>query len=545
MSDDAPADESPDVIPYTPFPGGLRRPRRLSTPMPELPSVLLASSEVVGFAKTGGLADVSGYLPLALARRGHPVAVIMPLYRSVRTGKQPIRPTDHILGVPLGRTIIPSRLWRSELPDSDVPVFLIENADFFERDDPAKGLGIYQRTAPDSRKVDYPDNCARFTFFSRAVMEAAPFIGFPVDIVHANDWQTGLIPVYFREIYRHRAEYRRIRTLFTIHNIAFQGAFPHELFHLTGLDFRLFNPRQLEFYGQFNMLKGGVVFSDWVNTVSPTYANEIRTPTFGYGMEGVLNERRDRLNGIVNGVDYDSWDPATDPYLAKNYTSETVLEGKAACKADLQQLFGLPVERHIPLLGMVARLTEQKGIDLVVKAADDMLKLPVQIVILGEGDHGYHARLYSIRDMHPKQVGLHIGFDEVLAHKIEAGSDLYLMPSLFEPSGLNQLYSLRYGTPPIVRTTGGLADTISDTTEETLVSKEPTGFRFQAYTPQALAGTVRWATYLFHDRPDTFLRIIRNGMKADWSWDRSAAEYEKIYQRLVAERDGLRLAESA
>jgi starch synthase len=513
--------------------------------MPDQPSVLLASSEVVGFAKTGGLADVCGYLPRALARRGHPVAVIMPLYRSVRLGEQPIRPTEHILGVQLGRTIIPARLWRTVLPDTDLPVFLIENADFFERDDPARGLGIYQRTTPDGRKIDYPDNCARFTFFCRAVMEAAPYVGFPPDVIHANDWQTGLIPVYLRELYRHRPDYRRIRSLFTIHNIAFQGAFPHDLFHLTGLDFRLYNAHQLEFYGQFNFLKGGVVFSDWVNTVSPTYANEIRTPTFGCGMEGVLGERRNRLNGIVNGVDYSSWDPSDDPHIAKNYTSDTVLDGKADCKEDLQRHCGLPAEPRVPLIGMIARLTEQKGIDLVVKAADDILKLPVQLVILGDGDPAYHARLYAIRERHPKHVGLHIGFDEDLAHKIEAGADLYLMPSLFEPSGLNQLYSLRYGTPPIVRTTGGLADTIFDTTEESLVSGEPTGFRFQAYTPQALAATVRWAVHLYHDRPDTFLRIIRNGMKADWSWDRAAAGYEKIYNRLVAERDGRRLAESA
>lgn len=545
MSDEPGDASTPDVIPYTLFPRAPRRSRRVWNHMADLPAILLASSEVVGFAKTGGLADVSGYLPLALARRGHPVAVIMPLYRSVRTGKQPIHPTEHILGVPLGRTIIPSRLWRTELPDSNVPVFLIENADFFERDDHARGLGIYQRTLPDGRKSDYPDNCARFTFFSRAIMEATPYIGFPADILHVNDWQTGLVPVYLRELYRHRPEYRRIRTLFTIHNIAFQGAFPHDLFHLTGLDFRLFNPHQLEFYGQFNFLKGGVVFADWVNTVSPTYANEIRTPAFGCGMEGVLGERRDRLSGIVNGVDYESWDPGTDPHIAKQYTTETVVDGKATCKADLQRCIGLPPEPKIPLLGMVARLTEQKGVDLIVKAADDMLKLPVQLVILGEGDPGYHARLYAIRERYPKQVALHIGFDEDLAHKIEAGSDLYLMPSLFEPSGLNQLYSLRYGTPPIVRTTGGLADTIADTTEETLKTGEPTGFRFQAYTPQALAATVRWAVHLYHDRPETFLRIIRNGMIADWSWDRAAAGYEKIYQRLVNERDGRRLAESA
>lgn len=539
------ADPPPDVLPYTAFPRPLRSRRRGPSFMPELPSVLLASSEVVGFAKTGGLADVCGYLPLALARRGHPVAVVMPLYRGVRLGKIPIHPTEHILAVPLGRTILPARLWRSELPDSDVPVFLIENADFFERDDPAKGLGIYQRTTPDGRKADYPDNCARFIFFSRAVMEAAPYVGFPPDILHANDWQTGLIPVFLRELYRHRPDFRRMRTLFTIHNIAYQGAFPHELFHLTGLDFRLYNPHQLEFYGQFNFLKGGIVFADWVNTVSPTYANEIRTPAFGCGLDGVLTVRRDRLSGIVNGVDYASWDPATDPYIARTYTPETVREGKAACKADVQRYFGLPEEPNVPLVGMVARLVEQKGIDLVVKAADDMLQLPVQLVILGEGDPAYHARLYAIRERYPRQVGLYIGFDEGLAHKIEAGSDLYLMPSLFEPSGLNQLYSLRYGTPPIVRTTGGLADTIADTTEETLVSGEPTGFRFQAYTPQALAATVRWAVHLYHDRPETFLRVMRNGMKADWSWDRAAASYQKIYQRLVMERDGRRLAESA
>jgi len=543
---DEPTDGSlPTILPYNLFPRVSRTARRGWNHMADLPSILLAASEVVGFAKTGGLADVAGYLPFALSRLGHPVAVIMPLYRSVRNGKEPIHPTEHILGVPLGRTILPCRLWRSELPESNIPVFLIENADFFERDDPERGLGIYQRTTPDGRKTDYPDNCARYVFFSRAVMEAAPYIGFPPDILHANDWQTALVPVYLRELYRHRPDYRRMRTLFTIHNIAFQGAYPHDLFHLTGLDFRIYNPHQLEFYNQFNSLKGGVVFSDWVNTVSPTYANEIRTPAFGCGMEGVLSERRDRLSGIVNGVDYDSWNTATDEHLARNYTSETVVEGKAACKADLQGRFGLPLESRIPLLGMVARLTDQKGIDLVVKAADDMLKLPVQLVILGEGDPGWHAKLHAIRERYPNQVGLLIGFDEVLAHKIEAGSDLYLMPSLFEPSGLNQLYSLRYGTPPIVRTTGGLADTIVDTTEESLLNGEPTGFRFQAYTPQALAGTVRWATHLYHERPETFLRIIRNGMKADWSWDRAALGYQKIYRRLVSERDGRRLAESA
>ena len=512
------------------------------TPMAVLPSILIAASEVIGFAKTGGLADVSGYLPLALRRRGHPVAVIMPLYRSVRLGKVPIHPTEHVLTVTVGKTICPTRLWRGTIPNSDVPIFFVEHSDFFERDDPSHGTSFYQRSTIDGRKVDYADNCARFSFFNRAAMEAIPFMPTPVDILHCNDWQTGLMPVHLRDTYRSRPEYRRIRSLFTIHNIAYQGAFPHEMFHQTGLDFRLYNPHQLEFYGQFNFLKGGIVFSDWVNTVSPTYANEIRTPTFGCGMEGLLSERRDRLSGIVNGVDYASWDPATDPHLARNYSIDTLEAGKEACKADLQHYFDLPREPRVPMIGMVARLVEQKGIDLVAKAADDMLKLPVQLAILGDGDPTYISKLYAIRDRYPRQVGLYIGFDETLAHKIEAGSDMYLMPSLFEPSGLNQLYSLRYGTPPIVRTTGGLADTISDTTEESLLTGEPTGFRFQAYTPQALAGTVRWATHLYHDRPGIFHRIVRNGMMADWSWDRAAAEYEKIYRRLVIERDGYRFA---
>lgn len=509
--------------------------------MAELPNVLVAASEVLGFAKTGGLADVCGCLPVALADRGHRVAVIMPLYRSVRLGRQPIYPTEHLLAVPLGRSIIPSRLWRSTLPNSQVPVYLIEHPDYFEREDKERGTSLYTLKLPDGRVTDYADNCARFTFFCRAAMEAIPHLGFPVDVLHANDWQTGLMPVYLRELYRHRYEYRRIRSLFTIHNIAYQGNFPHNDFYLTGLDFRLYNHHQMEFYGSFNFLKSGIIFSDWVNTVSPTYANEIRTPSFGCGMQGILGERRDRLSGIVNGADYDHWNPATDPHLAANYTQTTVAEGKAACKADLQRAFNIEVNPKIPLLGLVARLVEQKGIDLVVKAADDLLKLPVQLVILGDGDPVYQAKLHAIRERYPQHVGLYIGFSEELAHKVEAGSDVFLMPSQFEPCGLNQIYSLRYGTPPIVRTTGGLADTIADTTEETLLNSEPTGFRFQAYTPQALVGTVRWATHLYHERPETFARIIRNGMNADWSWDRAAVAYEKLYTRLVAERSGRRL----
>ncbi|MEZ6140198.1 MAG: glycogen synthase GlgA [Zavarzinella sp.] len=508
-------------------------------------SILIACSEVVGFAKTGGLADVAGYLPKAIQQMGHRVAVIMPLYRCVRQKFPDIRPVGSTLSVPCGRSIIPTQIYEGTLPNSNIAIYFVENEGFFERDDIKFGTTIYQYTNEVGKKVDYGDNCQRFAFFNRAIMESLTVLPEKPDIIHANDWQTGLIPVFLRESYRHLPSARGIKSLFTIHNLAYQGRFHRSDYPYTGLDYRLFNHQQMEFYGDFSFLKGGIVFSDWVNTVSPTYANEIRTTTFGCGMEGILRERRDRLNGIVNGVDYTTWNPETDPHLPKNYDVNSFQVGKAACKAAIQRHFSLPTQPDIPLIGMVARLVEQKGVDLVVKAADDLLKIPTQMIVLGEGDQQYHEKLQAIQARYPDKVGLLLGFNEELAHQIEAGSDLFLMPSQFEPSGLNQLYSLRYGTPPIVRTTGGLADTIIDATEESLVLAEPNGFRFQAYTPQALTGTVRWATHLYHERPETFRRIIRNGMQADWSWERAARGYEKIYRRLVAERAGRSLVESA
>lgn len=508
-------------------------------------SILLASSEVVGFAKTGGLADVCGYLPRTLARHGHAVSVIMPLYRCVRTGPNPIEPTDHWLPIPIGGQIIPSRLWRSTLPGSDVPVYLVENADLYERDDPAFGRGLYHTTAPDGSKHDYLDNGYRFIFFCRAVMESIPALGRPIDVLHANDWQTGLLPAYLKELYRHRPHYKNVRTLLTVHNIAYQGVFRSSEYHLTGLDWRLFNQHQLEFYGQVNFLKAGVVFADWVNTVSPTYAREICTTYFGNGLEGVLTERRERLSGIVNGVDYETWNPSSDRYIAGHYDIDTVEAGKPLCKADLQRYFHLPQAPRTPLIGMIARLVEQKGVDIVSKAAEELLHDDVQLVILGEGDPHYHWKLSSLRERFPLKVGLKIGFDEALAHRIEAGADLYLMPSLFEPSGLNQLYSLRYGTPPVVRATGGLADTIVDATEANLEAGKATGFRFQAYTPQALLATIHRALDMYHDRPEQFLDLMRCCMRQDWSWDRSARAYEELYRRLAAEREqaGAKFAE--
>jgi starch synthase len=496
--------------------------------------VLLAASEVVGFAKTGGLADVAGSLPRALARHGCECAVILPLYHCVRNGRIPLSPTGLGLSVPIGSRTVTGSLWRAALPESDVPVYLIEQADYFERDDPAHGRGLYQFTLPGGQKRDYPDNCERFIFFCRAVLESIRLLDFWPDVLHLNDWQTGLVPVYLREVYRQQSRYANIRTLFTIHNIAYQGQFWHWDMMLTGLDWRLFNYQQLEFYGLLNFLKAGMVFADFISTVSPTYAREIQTPYYSAGLEGVLAERRERLCGIVNGVDYRIWNPATDPHIAMSYDVETVGQRKPRCKAALQRRFGLTEEARTPVVGMVARLVEQKGLDLVGRAAEALLQQGIQFIVLGEGDARYHRMLQDLQTRFPRQVGLVFAFDEPLAHQIEAGADIFLMPSQFEPAGLNQLYSLRYGTVPIVRSVGGLADTIIDCTPQTLAAGTATGFAFLAYTPAVLLETVQRALQLYRQRPAEWLALMRTGMQQDWSWDRSAIQYLELYSKLKA-----------
>jgi starch synthase len=435
--------------------------------------VLVAASEVVGFAKTGGLADVAGSLPRALAGRGHDCRVILPLYRSARSGSQPLEQTPLILTLTLGTKSITGRVWRSRLPSSDVPVYLVEQPDYFERDDPREGRGLYQFTLPNGQKRDYPDNSERFIFFSRAVLEIVRRLDWTPEIIHANDWQTGLIPVYLREEYRRLPGLEKVRSLFTVHNIAYQGVFWHWDLLLTGLDWRLFNYRQLEFHGHLNLLKAGIVFADAVSTVSPTYARETRTPYFGCGLHGVLIERQNDLYGIVNGVDYRSWDPAVDPHLAANYDGQTFEQGKP-----------------------------------------------------------YHRALLELRRQHPTQIGVVIGFDEALAHQIEAGADLFLMPSLYEPSGLNQLYSMKYGTPPVVRFTGGLADTVVDCTPEALAAGTATGFTFLAIAADALADAVRRGINLYHGEASSWRRLLQTAMRQDWSWERVAGKYEKLYEKL-------------
>jgi starch synthase len=493
---------------------------------------LFVTPELEGFAGTGGLADVAAALPRALADRGLDCAVIMPLYRALHEGPAPLRDTGLSFRVPLGTRSLEGRLWQSALPGSNVPVYLVAQADLFDRYDPGQGRGLYQYTNNSGQAVDYSDNSSRFAFFCRAVLEALPVLDFWPEVVHVNDWQTALVPVYLKEVYRQhphsalRGHYEQIRSLLTIHNLAYQGSFWHYDMPLLGLPWRLFHHEKLEFYGKISFLKGGLVHADFLTTVSPTYAREIQTPYFGCGLQGVLMQRAGRLRGIVNGVDDRLWDPAHDPHLAAHYDTRTVAEGKAACKAALQAELGLPCEPRVPLLGMVTRLAWQKGFDLVDATATALLREQgVQFVVLGQGEKRYCDALTRLQQQFPGQARTICTWNEPLAHRIYAGADAFVMPSQYEPCGLGQLYSLRYGTIPVVRATGGLADTVSDAT----------GFTFLPFTAEAFRGALDRCLAVYRDEPGRWGELRQTGMNQDWSWGRSAAEYEALYSQLLRE----------
>jgi len=488
--------------------------------------IVFASSEAVPFSKTGGLADVAAGLPKALARAGHDVCLITPHYPQLFRADRcpPVTATGRTIEVQVGPKRIEGTLLKSELPGTNVTVLLIDQPDYFDRPQPYGENG-----------TDYRDNCERFAFFSRAVLQAVEVLDIKPDVVHANDWQTGLIPALLEIEYGSRPGFEQTASVFTIHNLAFQGQFWHQDMLLTGLDWKYFNWRQMEFYGDLNLLKTGITFAGMVTTVSPSYAREICTPQFGWGLEGALSDRGDDLLGILNGIDADLWNPATDPALPQNYSIETVTEGKAACKADLQQQCGLAVRSDVPLLGMISRMTEQKGFDLIRDCAEQTLKQDVQMLFLGTGEDCYEDFCRELMQRYPQQVSATIGFDEALAHRIEAGVDLFLMPSRFEPCGLNQMYSSQYGTIPIVRQIGGLADSVTDADAERLADGTATGFCFAESTADALFEQVSRAVEIYHNKP-VWTQLIRNGMRRDWSWNRSAAEYVSVYQRAVAKR---------
>jgi starch synthase len=480
--------------------------------------ILFATSEAVPFAKTGGLADVCGALPLEIEKLGHQPAVILPAYPSVRSCGLPIEPTGLHFEVPIGSKSVGGSLLKSHLPGSSVPVYLVEQDQYFNR------AGLYQEGGE-----DYRDNCERFVFYCRAVLEAIRLLDLQVDVLHCNDWQTGLIPAYLKIEYRGVPGYENIGTLFTIHNMAYQGHFWHWDMLLTGLDWKYFNWQQMEFFGNLNLLKTGLTFSDRVNTVSPRYADEIQSAALGCGLEGVLQSRRDVLSGIVNGVDYREWDPATDSNLPANFACDSVAKGKALCKADLQRALKLPVAPRVPLLAFIGRLTEQKGVDLLAATIREWVQThDAQWVILGTGDSAYQEQLTMLSQRFSQKVATRLEFSNRMAHQIEAAADIFVMPSRYEPCGLNQLYSLRYGTVPVVRATGGLVDTVTDLSEKTLAAGTATGIRFSEYSELALSESLRRAVDAYQ-QPDVWNQLVQNGMRQDWSWTSSARRYVDLY----------------
>ncbi len=481
--------------------------------------VLFAASEVLPFAKTGGLADVGGALPKALRALGHDVRVVLPRYRMVDAAKHRLAPILEAVPVPVAGRVETASVLEGRIPP-DVPVYFVRCDRYFDRD------GLYQ-----VQGVDHPDNAARFAFFSRAVLELSRALDFRPDVIHCHDWQTGLVPTYLRTLYANDPVLAAAGVLFTIHNMGYQGLFPAEALATIGLGPDQFTTPGIEFYGQVNLLKAGLVFSDILTTVSRRYSREIQTEAFGCGLEGVLRARSGDVFGILNGIDEEEWDPAKDPHLAAHYAPED-LAGKAACKADLQRAMGLRPDPAAPLFGVISRLAEQKGIDLVANALDTILEVGGQFVLLGTGEPALEERFRTAAIAHAGRVAAVIGFDVALSHKIEAGADFFLMPSRYEPCGLNQMYSLRYGTVPIVRATGGLDDTVTPFNRAT---GEGNGLKFEAGTADALALAIYRAAGLYRD-PAARQRLMANGMRGDFSWDRSAREYETLYHEAARRR---------
>ena len=485
-------------------------------------NILMVASEAIPFAKTGGLADVVGSLPIELERLGHHVTVMLPAYRQAVTCGLPIETTGITFGIPIGNKIVTGELLRSELPDSNVAVYLVKEDDYYDR--PA----LYG-----DGEEDYRDNCERFVFFCRSVMESIRILDLSPDIIHANDWQTGLIPAYLDVEYRDAPGYGDIATVFTIHNMAYQGQFWHWDMLLTGIDWKYFNYHQMEFYGGLNLLKTGIVFSDAVTTVSPTYANEIQFTEFGCGLQDTLQQRGASVSGIINGVDYSVWNPQTDTKIAAQYDADN-LEGKAACKRALQEEMDLPTRDDVPLIGIVGRLADQKGFDLVNKVIQQWaVHADVQWAILGTGAPEYHQLLSRLTQQFPGKVSARLEFSDTLAHRIEAGADIFLMPSRYEPCGLNQLYSLKYGTVPVVHKTGGLADTITHPTGENLAHHRANGFVFDEYDARALEYILGKACETYRNDKSTWHQLVTTGMRQDWSWTTSAREYERLYEQTM------------
>jgi starch synthase len=472
--------------------------------------ILMVASEALPFAKTGGLADVLGSLPRALGRLGHSVDVVMPRYRGITAGDRVASVT-----VPLGRQVTAAGIFGATA--DGVRTLFVDHPAYFDRDY-LYGAGGH----------DYADNAERFAFLARAALEWAAAEP-PYDVIHGHDWQAGLVPLLLRTAFAGHPWLGTVPAVFTVHNLAYQGIFEASWLPRLGLGWDLFHVDAMEFWGRISYLKGGIMFSRTITTVSPTYAREIQTPEYGFGFDGILRYRAADLVGVLNGIDYDQWDPSRDPNLTAPFDASN-LEGKAAAKRAVLEAYGLAVDEHTfdrPLVGMISRMVDQKGFDLLAALADDLPRLDARFILLGTGERRYEDLWLGLAARYPDRVSARIGFDEGLAHLIEGGADLFLMPSRFEPCGLNQMYSLRYGTVPLVRATGGLADTVRNLDPAT---GEGTGFTFEEYSPQALLGTLRWALSIYQNR-ELWRRIQQRGMQQDFSWTASAREYVEVYER--------------
>jgi starch synthase len=485
--------------------------------------VVMFAAEAYPFVKVGGLADVLGALPKYLEKLGVRTTVVIPGYRDIHHAPHGITPYRDLpeFTVPMGPGHARAEIYHGTLPGTTVDVFLIGSSDYFYRD------GVYDDPAT---REGFLDNMERFVFFMKAGLELVRRRDSPVDVVHCHDSQTGLVPGMLRTTWADDPFFTRSGTLFTIHNLAHQSIYPKESLYWAGIDYRFFYPTSpFEFWGKVNFMKAGIESSDLLSTVSETYALEIQsTAEFGHGLEGVLRRRSSDLVGIVNGIDYEKWNPAADPMLPARFSAADP-SGKEVCKRELLRAFGLPdPPARIPLLGIVSRLAEQKGFDLIAEAAEEIASLDLQLVVLGNGQHRYHRLLEELAARHPDRIAVRLSYDDRLAHLVEAGSDAFLMPSRYEPCGLNQLYSLRYGSVPIVRATGGLVDTVSD---YDLASGTGTGFRFEHYAAFDMVLAIRkaLAVYAVAER---WRELVDRIMQEDWSWERSARRYVELYDRL-------------
>jgi len=471
--------------------------------------ILFVASEGLPFSKTGGLADVVEALPKALVQQGHEVAVVLPRYRGAPNDAA-VYPS---VTVPMGGKLRFPSVGGGQVLDG-VRYFFVEDSEYYDRD------GIYGTSGG-----DFPDNAERYSELCRAAIEVAKHVWRP-DAIHCHDWQTGLLPLLLRISYAEDPLLKDTPVIFTIHNMGYQGVFGRAAIERAGIPAQTFHPGALEYFGSVNFLKAGLVFSDYLTTVSRKYAEEIRTPEFGYGLDGVARGRGDRLVGILNGVDYTAWNPETDALIAQKFSFKH-LAGKFACKTDLLQIFGIsPAHAARPLIGIVSRFADQKGFDLIAERAHELLREELSLVVLGSGDRRYEELFESLAAAYPGRVGVRVAYDNTLAHKIEAGADMFLMPSRYEPCGLNQIYSLKYGTVPVVRATGGLDDTIETFDLE---HGTGTGFKFGEYSGAAMMYAVRQALHHYIDER-IWKRIQLNGMAKDFSWAAPAREYAKLYE---------------